>query len=68
MSDADAPSPLDAAAVERAVDAALVDIRGAASLKALKEARLAHTGDKAPLTLANRIIGWAHAGGEGDGG
>ncbi len=57
MSSADVLSPLDAAAVESAVEAAVADIAGAASLEVLKEARLAHTGDKAPLTLANRAIG-----------
>jgi phenylalanyl-tRNA synthetase alpha chain len=57
MSDADAISPLDAGAVARAVDAAIAAFRQADSLEQLKEARLAHTGDKAPLTLANRAIG-----------
>ncbi|MDE0573291.1 phenylalanine--tRNA ligase subunit alpha [Demequina sp. B12] len=50
-------SPLDAAGVDAAVEAALVDIAAASTLDELKEARLAHTGDKAPLTLANRLIG-----------
>ncbi len=50
-------SPLDAAGVQAAVDAAVAAIKAAASLDELKEARLAHTGDKAPLTLANRGIG-----------
>ena len=50
-------SPLDPEAIDAAVDAALADIAGAANLAALKEARLAHTGDRAPLTLANRAIG-----------
>lgn len=57
MSNDDAPSPLDVAAVDRAVEEAITAIKAADSLKALKEARLAHTGDKAPLTLANRAIG-----------
>ena len=50
-------SPLDAAAVEAAVKDALAAIADADGLAALKEARIAHTGDKAPLTLANRAIG-----------
>ena len=50
-------SPLDPEAIDVAVDAALADIAGAANLAELKEARLAHTGDRAPLTLANRAIG-----------
>ena len=45
------------AAVEEAVAAALADIADAASLEDLKSARLAHSGDKAPLSLANREIG-----------
>lgn len=57
---ADAPahlSPLDAAAVDAAVDAAVRAFAAAADLDALKAARLAHTGDRSPLTLANREIG-----------
>lgn len=50
-------SPLDHDAVEGAVAAALADIAAAPNLPALKEVRLAHTGDHAPLTLANRGIG-----------
>lgn len=50
-------SPLDATAVEAAVNDALAAIADAADLAQLKEVRLAHTGDKAPLTLANRAIG-----------
>jgi phenylalanyl-tRNA synthetase alpha chain len=50
-------NPLDAAAVDLAVVAALEAITLANDLDELKEARLAHTGDKAPLTLANRVIG-----------
>jgi phenylalanyl-tRNA synthetase alpha chain len=57
MSDAGTLSPLDAAGIGRAVLQAEKAIRAADSLDALKEARLAHTGDKAPLTLANRVIG-----------
>ncbi|WP_297082273.1 phenylalanine--tRNA ligase subunit alpha [uncultured Demequina sp.] len=50
-------SPLDGDAVDAAVADALADITLATTLDELKEARLAHTGDKAPLTLANRQIG-----------
>jgi phenylalanyl-tRNA synthetase alpha chain len=53
----EALSPLDAAGVVAAVKAAVEAIGAAGSLDELKEARLAHTGDKAPLTLANRGIG-----------
>src|SRR4051794_24848835 len=60
LAPADAPapvSPLDAAAVEAAADAAVRAFASAADLDALKVARLAHTGDRSPLTLANREIG-----------
>ncbi len=57
----DALSPLDAAGVQAAVDDAVADVAKASSLEELKEARLAHTGDKAPLTLANRAIGTLEA-------
>lgn len=50
-------SPLDAAGVDAAVTDALSAIAAATTLDELKEARLAHTGDKAPLSLANRKIG-----------
>ncbi|HEY8719144.1 phenylalanine--tRNA ligase subunit alpha [Pengzhenrongella sp.] len=54
----DAPlSPLDAVAVEAALNAALAAIAAASDLDALKVARLAHTGDRSPLSLANRQIG-----------
>jgi phenylalanyl-tRNA synthetase alpha chain len=53
----DALSPLDDAGVRAAVGAAVKGIAAAATLDELKDARLAHTGDKAPLTLANRQIG-----------
>lgn len=52
-----APHPTDAAAVQSAVDAALAAIADAADLDELKAARLAHTGEKSPLSLANREIG-----------
>jgi phenylalanyl-tRNA synthetase alpha chain len=48
---------LTADEVERAVDEALAAIAGAKNLDELKEARLAHAGDKAPLSLARAEIG-----------
>ncbi len=50
-------SPLDADGVAAAVEAALAAVAAATTLEELKTARLAHTGDRAPLTLANRAIG-----------
>jgi len=50
-------SPLDQEAIDEAVSRALAAIAAAPTLPALKEVRLAHTGDRAPLTLANRAIG-----------
>ncbi|MEV4901818.1 phenylalanine--tRNA ligase subunit alpha [Citricoccus sp. NPDC055426] len=50
-------SPADEAAVSTAVENALAAFNAAAGLEELKAARLAHTGEKAPLTLANRGIG-----------
>ncbi|WP_394250290.1 phenylalanine--tRNA ligase subunit alpha [Arthrobacter pityocampae] len=55
--DAQVPDPLDAASVASAVEAALADIAAAADLDALKAVRIAHTGEKSPLSLANRGIG-----------
>ena len=49
--------PLDEAGVQQAVQAALEAFDRADTPAALKEARLAHTGDSAPLTLANRQVG-----------
>src|SRR6187402_3042278 len=49
-------SPLDAAAVDAAVAQAVEAITAATTLDELKDARLAHTGDKATLSLANRAI------------
>jgi len=54
--------PVEVAALKpEAVDAAVADalaaIAAAADLDALKEARLAHAGDRSPLALANREIG-----------
>ncbi|MFH5822624.1 phenylalanine--tRNA ligase subunit alpha [Georgenia sp. AZ-5] len=50
-------SPLDTGAVNAAVEAGLAAVAAAGSLDDLKQARLAHTGDKSPLALANRAIG-----------
>ncbi|GAA1344477.1 phenylalanine--tRNA ligase subunit alpha [Arthrobacter roseus] len=52
-----APDPLDEAAVQATVDLALQHIATASNLDELKGARLAHVGDKSPLSLANRSIG-----------
>ncbi|MDR3202931.1 MAG: phenylalanine--tRNA ligase subunit alpha [Bifidobacteriaceae bacterium] len=49
-------SPLDAQGVRIAVDAALAAIAAAGSLAELKEARLAHAGDRGALAGANRAI------------
>src|SRR5690625_1100195 len=49
-------SPLDAPGVDAAVDAALAAIAAARSLQELKEVRIAHTGARSPLALANRAI------------
>ena len=43
--------------VDAAVADALAAVAAAANLDALKEARLAHAGDRSPLALANREIG-----------
>ncbi|KHL00775.1 phenylalanine--tRNA ligase subunit alpha [Sinomonas humi] len=51
------PDPLDETAVTAAVERALQDISGAANLDELKAVRIAHTGEKSPLALANRAIG-----------
>ncbi len=48
---------LSAEAVESATGAALAAIAAAANLEELKEARLAHAGDRAPLSLARAEIG-----------
>ena len=50
-------SPLDTDGVDAAVAAALAAVTAAEGLDALKEARLAHQGDRSPLALANRAIG-----------
>ena len=53
---AEVPHPLDEAAVEDCVRRALDAFDQAGDLEQLKAARLAHTGDKAPIVLANRQI------------
>ena len=54
---ADALSPLDEAGVSALVEEALAAIAGAGDLPALKEVRLAYTGDASALTRAGRGIG-----------
>ncbi|MCQ9369317.1 phenylalanine--tRNA ligase subunit alpha [Brevibacterium sp. 50QC2O2] len=49
--------PLDEAGVTAAVEAALAAFAQAESLDDLKQAKIDHMGDKAPLALANRSIG-----------
>jgi phenylalanyl-tRNA synthetase alpha chain len=51
------PNPTDEAAINAAVDQAITAIAGAATLDELKVVRLAHSGEKSPLSLANREIG-----------
>ncbi|HEX2245956.1 MAG TPA: phenylalanine--tRNA ligase subunit alpha [Arthrobacter sp.] len=51
------PHPLDEAAIGAAVEQALAAIAAAANLEELKAARIAHTGERSPLSLANREIG-----------
>ncbi|RIQ13209.1 phenylalanine--tRNA ligase subunit alpha [Jiangella rhizosphaerae] len=50
-------TPLDPDQVAAMVSDALAAFAAAGDLDALKEARLAHTGDRSPLALANREIG-----------
>ncbi len=50
-------SALSEEALNKAVNEAIAAINAANSLDELKEARLAHAGDKSPLALANREIG-----------
>ena len=50
-------SALSADNISDAVSAALAAIAAASDLDELKEARLAHAGDRSPLALANREIG-----------
>jgi phenylalanyl-tRNA synthetase alpha chain len=51
------PNPLDETAINAAVDQAVAAIAGASTLDELKAVRLAHTGEKSPLSMANREIG-----------
>jgi phenylalanyl-tRNA synthetase alpha chain len=51
------PNPLDEAAITAAVEQAISAIAGASTLDELKAVRLTHTGEKSPLSLANREIG-----------
>ena len=51
------PNPTDEAALNAAVDQAITAIAGAATLDELKAVRLAHAGEKSPISLANREIG-----------
>ena len=51
------PNPLDEAAITAAVEQAVAAIAAASTLDELKAARLAHTGEKSALSLANREIG-----------
>ncbi|GAA1415683.1 phenylalanine--tRNA ligase alpha subunit [Glutamicibacter uratoxydans] len=51
------PHPTDEAGIQGAVEAALAAIEAASDLNELKDARLAHTGEKSPLSLSNRQIG-----------
>ncbi|WP_139346666.1 phenylalanine--tRNA ligase subunit alpha [Sinomonas mesophila] len=51
------PDPVDEAAVAAAVERAVAAIAAAGDLEGLKAARIAHTGEKSPLALANRAIG-----------
>ncbi|GAA1151366.1 phenylalanine--tRNA ligase subunit alpha [Nesterenkonia lutea] len=57
MSTPETPHPLDESAVEASVEQAIAAFAAAQDLEELKVARLAHTGDKAPIVLANRQIG-----------
>jgi phenylalanyl-tRNA synthetase alpha chain len=50
-------SALQPEAIDAAVAAAIAAITAAGSLAELKAARLAHSGDRSPLALANREIG-----------
>ncbi|MDO8107461.1 phenylalanine--tRNA ligase subunit alpha [Isoptericola sp. b441] len=61
MSETAPLSPLDAEGVDTAVEAALAAFDAAEDLDALKQARIAHVGDRSPLALANRAIGGLEA-------
>lgn len=49
-------SPTDSEAVARAFEAARQDVTAAGTLEELKAVRIAHTGERSPLALANRAI------------
>ena len=53
----DQPAPLGPDEVARALDEALAAVGAAGTLDELKAARLAHDGDRSPLTLASAGIG-----------
>lgn len=53
----DAVSPLDADRVDALVAEAVAAFAAATTAAELKDARIAHTGDRSPLALANRAIG-----------
>jgi len=57
MPTTEVPAPTDADGVGRALQAALEAIAAAGDLEELKTVRIAHSGDKSPLALANRAIG-----------
>src|SRR5215218_2997063 len=50
-------TPLNAESIEAMVAEALAAFGAAASTAELKQARLAHAGDRSPIALANREIG-----------
>lgn len=50
-------NPTDGEAIAAAVEEALAATAAAANLDELKAVRIAHTGEKSPLALANRAIG-----------
>ncbi len=50
-------TPLDEDQVQKMVEEALAAIEGAGSVAELKQVRIEHTGEQAPLALANREIG-----------
>ena len=52
-----AVTPLSADEVTKAVEAALAAFASSKDLDSLKNARIAHAGDKSPIALANREIG-----------
>ena len=56
MSETPPASPLDEAAIGRAVDEALAAVAAAQTTDELKAVRIEHTGDQSVLTAANRAI------------